>query len=124
MTGKAKESQSVEDYVAARTAPVRATLEALRLLVKSTLPELTEGMKWGAPVYRGPDGQPLIYLYGGKGHVNLGFLRGAELDDPDKLLEGSGKPSRTIRVQSSQEIPKKEIRKLLRQSARLHAAGG
>ena len=24
-------------------------------------------------------------------HVNLGFHRGAELDDPDGLLEGSGK---------------------------------
>lgn len=104
-----------------RNGPFRATLEALRLLVKSALPELAEGMKWGAPVYSGSDGHPLVYLYGGKDHANLGFLLGAELDDPDELLKGSGKSTRTIKIYSSDEIPKKEIRNLLRQSAKLQA---
>jgi len=111
-----KKSQTVEDYVAARSASVRATLEALRLLIKSTLPDTTEGMKWGAPVYRGSDDHPLVYLYGGKNHANLGFLRGAELDDPNKLLQGSGKSGRHIKINSSAEIQKEKIRTLLLQS--------
>jgi hypothetical protein len=109
----------VETYVAARSKRVRATLEELRTLVKSTLPGVTEGMKWGAPVYSRPDGCPLVYLYGGKDHANLGFLRGAELDDPDELLEGTGVSGRHIKVYPSDEIPTKPIRALLRQSAKL-----
>lgn len=77
-------------------------------------------MKWGVPTYSGSNGQPLVYLYGGKKHVNLGFLFGDGLDDnPNKILKGSGKPSRHIEICSSNEIPKKEIRSLLRQSAQL-----
>ena len=87
--------------------------------MKATLPEVTEGMKWGAPVYIGRDGEPLVYLYGGKDHANLGFLRGAELNDPDELLGGRGKATRTVKIYASDEIPRKEIRNLLRQSARL-----
>ena len=115
----AKKTPSVEEYVAARPAPVRATLEALRSLVKSELDGVTEGMKWGAPSYIASTGEALVYLYGGKDHVNLGFLRGAELDDPGKLLKGSGKPSKHIEIRSKDGIPEKEIRAFLRQCARL-----
>lgn len=115
----AKKPLTVEQYVAARNAPVRATLEALRKLLKATLPEATEEMKWGGPALIGADGQALVYLYGGKDHVNLGFLRAAELDDPANLLEGSAKPSKHIKIRSREEIPEKEIRALLLQSAKL-----
>lgn len=116
MTNK---KQSVEEYVSARSAPVRKILNALRRLVKSTLPDVTEAMKWGAPVYSTPDGHALIYIYGGKDHANLGFLRGAELDDPSKLLAGSGKSGRHIKIYSRNEIPEEDIRVLLHQSANL-----
>ena len=114
----AKKTPTVDQYVAAKNAPVRASLEALRELVRSTLPKTTEAMKWGVPTVFGPDGQPLVYFYGGKDHVNLGFLRGDELDDPDRLLKGSGKPSKHVKIGSRDQIPEKAIRALLRQSAR------
>ena len=115
----AKRSQTVEEYVADRSAPVRATLDALRELVKATLPKTTEGMKWGAPVYLSPDGEPIVYLYGGKDHANLGFLNGAELSDPDELLEGRGKATRIIEICAADAIPRKAIRRFLRESAKL-----
>src|SRR4051794_25091655 len=31
-------------------------------------------------------------------HVNVGFFRGAEIDDPDRLLEGTGKFMRHVKV--------------------------
>ncbi len=113
----AKKSPTVEQYIAERTAPIRTVLEALRLLLKSTLPGSTEGMKWGAPIYGDPDGRPLVYLYGGKDHVNLGFLRGAELDDPDELLGGSGKSTRTLKIYPGDDIPQEAIRIFLNQCA-------
>lgn len=115
----AKKAPTVDQYVTAKSAPVRATLEALRELVRSTLSNTTEEMKWGVPTVFGPDGEPLVYLYGGKDHVNLGFLRGDELDDPGKLLKGSGKPSKHIKIGSRDGIPEKAICALLRQSAKL-----
>jgi hypothetical protein len=33
-----------------------------------------------------------------KAHVNIGFYLGAELDDPGRLLEGSGKRMRHVKV--------------------------
>ena len=80
----AEAPETVDDYIAARSAPVRATLEALRTLVHTALPGAVEGMKWGAPVFSNANGQVVVYLYGGKDHANLGFTKGVELEDPPK----------------------------------------
>ena len=36
-------------------------------------------------------------------HVNVGFFRGAELDDPSNLLEGSGKFMRHVKLRPRQD---------------------
>ena len=38
------------------------------------------------------------YVNAFKGHVNVGFFRGAELDDPVGLLEGTGKYMRHVKL--------------------------
>ena len=38
------------------------------------------------------------YVNAFKAHVNVGFFRGAELDDPAGLLEGSGKSMRHVKL--------------------------
>ena len=37
-------------------------------------------------------------------HVNVGFFRGAELADPDGLLEGTGKFMRHVKLRPEQDI--------------------
>ena len=106
----AKTLPTAEAYVSARAERVRTTLEELRKLVKSTLPGVTEGMKWGAPVCSEPEGCPVVYLYGGKDHANLGFLRGTELDDPDELLEGTGVSGRHVKIYPGDEDPRSDPR--------------
>lgn len=49
-------------------------------------------------------------------HVNLGFNRGAELDDPDGLLSGSGRSIRHIRIDSRETVSRPEIVALIRQA--------
>lgn len=49
--------------------------------------------------------------------VTLFFLRGAELDDPHGLLEGSGKIVRGIRLKEAADLDKPEIVALLQQAA-------
>jgi hypothetical protein len=41
---------------------------------------------------------PFAYVNGFRTHVNGGFFRGAELEDPAHLLEGSGKRMRHVKV--------------------------
>ncbi len=39
-----------------------------------------------------------VYVNAFKAHVNVGFFRGAELADPARLLEGSGKLMRNVKI--------------------------
>jgi len=39
-----------------------------------------------------------------KSHVNVGFFRGAELTDPSRLLEGTGKLMRHVKLRPGREL--------------------
>jgi hypothetical protein len=54
-------------------------------------------------------------------HVDFGFFRGAELNDPKGLLEGTGKGLRHIKVFSPADIKEKEFTALLKQALALDA---
>ena len=49
-------------------------------------------------------------------HVNLGFPRGADLDDPAGVLQGTGKAMRHITVKKLSDLDRPEIRPYLRQA--------
>ncbi len=46
-------------------------------------------------------------------HVNFGFNRGSEIDDPEKILTGNGSLYRYIKVSDTKDFPVKVIKKLL-----------
>ena len=43
------------------------------------------------------------YVNAFKAHVNVGFFRGAEIADPDNLLEGTGKFMRHVKLRPGRE---------------------
>ena len=47
-------------------------------------------------------------------HVNLGFYRGAGLEDPDGVLVGEGKQLRHIKILGPEDLKKPSLRKLIR----------
>ncbi len=49
--------------------------------------------------------------------VNLYFLTGASLTDPDRLLQGDGKQVRYIRMNRAEDLDKPAIRSLIKQAA-------
>ena len=51
-------------------------------------------------------------------HVNLGFNRGTELDDPKGLLEGTGTLIRHVRVDDPADLAKPDLVKLIRAAAK------
>lgn len=50
-------------------------------------------------------------------HVNLSFLRGAELDDPDGLLVGMGSKIRHVRVDGEAMLADPRVARLVRAAA-------
>jgi hypothetical protein len=48
-----------------------------------------------------------------KAHVNVGFFRGAEIDDPDGLLEGSGKFMRHVKLWPGKDVDAAALTRLI-----------
>jgi hypothetical protein len=53
------------------------------------------------------------YIMPRRGYVNLGFYQGASLADPGRLLEGTGKGLRHVKVRSLAEVARPEVRALV-----------
>ena len=46
-------------------------------------------------------------------HVNVGFFRGAELSDPNRLLEGTGKVMRHVKLSPERDVDAAALTKLI-----------
>ncbi len=53
------------------------------------------------------------YVNAFKAHVNVGFFRGAELSDPNGLLEGTGKFMRHVKLRPEGDIDATALLKLI-----------
>jgi hypothetical protein len=49
-----------------------------------------------------------------KAHVNVGFFRGAEIGDPDGLLEGNGKFMRHVKLRPGHDVEAQALRELVK----------
>jgi hypothetical protein len=53
------------------------------------------------------------YVNAFKAHVNVGFFRGAEIADPDGLLEGTGKFMRHVKLRPEHGVDAEALMKLI-----------
>ena len=53
------------------------------------------------------------YVNAFKAHVNVGFFRGAELADPEGLLEGTGKFMRHVKLRPERDVDATTLMKLI-----------
>ena len=53
------------------------------------------------------------YVNAYKAHVNVGFFRGAEIADPDGLLEGTGKFMRHMKLRPKRDFDAAALTKLI-----------
>ena len=53
------------------------------------------------------------YVNAFKAHVNVGFFRGAEIADPDGLLEGTGRFMRHVKLGPHRDIDTAALRRLI-----------
>jgi hypothetical protein len=54
------------------------------------------------------------YVNAFRAHVNVGFFRGAEIADPKRLLEGTGKLMRHVKLGPGREVDAAALQRLIR----------
>ena len=114
---------TIEDAVAKAVPEARALAHQLRALVIVVMPEVVE-VPW--PKMRmasygvGPKKKTehFCYISAQKNDVNLGFYYGAELPDPDGLLQGTGKLLRHVKIREPKAIHSRAIRQLLQAASK------
>ena len=95
----------------------------LRNIIASVAPDAAEVVRWGG----------LSYFHEGRGglvsagicqigicgdHIRLDFIHGAFLPDPHRLLHGTQKVKRFVRIESYEDAPWESIRELITASAK------
>ena len=58
----------------------------------------------------------ICYIAVSTDHVNLGFHRGTDLSDPNRILEGTGKQMRHIKIRSISDLERPALRAYLREA--------
>lgn len=94
----------------------------LRNLIASIAPGVTEVLLWGGLTYYaaergGPVSAGVCQIGFEKDHIRLAFIHGAFLPDPHRLLEGSRKAKRFVRLTSYEDAPWEDLQELIRASA-------
>src|SRR5262245_62329416 len=59
------------------------------------------------------DDAAFAYVNAFKTHVNVGFFRGAEIADPEGLLQGTGKLMRHVKLRPDRDIDAGALKKLI-----------
>jgi hypothetical protein len=106
----------VEAYVRQQSPAHQKTINRLRTIVKGAVPELTEQMRWlqvGYLISR----KDVCGIYASSDHVNLSFTEGATLKDPKKLLEGTGKGIRHIKIAQVEDVGEATIKGYVKEPA-------
>lgn len=111
-------SNGLEEMTAAFDPHVRDLASRTRSLIVDVYPEVVE-VPWPRQNVAGYGIGPkkmsehfcYIALY--KDHLNLGFNQGAELPDPEGLLEGPGKTLRHTKIAESEDLHSPALRRLL-----------
>ena len=106
---RARKEQVVKIALAARKAVLETAGKCSELIYETYCIS-------NAFTFTGKQGQGFIHIATYAGHVNLGFDRGTELDDPDAKLTGTGKLIRHIHLNSIADVRDDSVMQLIKQA--------
>lgn len=97
---------------------------ALRPVLLAELPGIIEQLDIPAKMIAYTYGQKyaelVCVIIPSKKGVKLGFNKGNELPDPHQLLQGMGKVSRYIEIESVEQVNSKEVKQVIRAALKLY----
>ena len=99
----------VIEYIEQFPAEYREILFRLRDLIYDVVPDAGEAIRWQRPSFS-YNGRIICYIGGFQNHVTFAFHNGTMLNDPERLLEGSGKQMQFIRFKRSEDIDEEQMK--------------
>jgi uncharacterized protein YdhG (YjbR/CyaY superfamily) len=120
MEGIMKKYKDVDSYIGASVPEARPVLEALRGIIKSTVPRVEEGISYGVPFYKYHGAFVGFAVY--KNHVSFGFATDALQSKVRQILEEKGYKTakKTFQIKFGQKVPVEEITQILKVQAKLN----
>jgi hypothetical protein len=117
---------SPEELVAPLPVSRQETVAALRAIVRRVVPDVQEAVRpgWRVIGYRAPLGSRNAYfgfVFPEIEHVHLGFEYGIFMNDPDDVLQGSGRKVRYATLTRHDEFPDRVLENLVREGVRVAA---
>lgn len=125
---KVSSADAIAEFLGKYTPEIRSQLKQCRAKLRALFPRGFElvydnynALVFGiSPTERTSDAQ--LSIAGYPKWVTLFFLNGAQLKDPQHLLEGKGTRVRSIRLEDAAELNKPGIRALIAQAVEPHRA--
>ncbi len=120
MVDKAREIEEVNQFILQLPNDIQNIAVTIRNIILNSSPELKEEFKWSMPNYS--YNGLVCYIQPAKKHINLGFHRGNVLQEKDvnKLLQGTGKALRYIRLKKVEEVQPEAFTSLIQEAMKLN----
>ena len=113
LTGTRRRDPDVEAWMLDHPGPLGALARRWFDAMRACGPDVREALHDGYPTACVGDAA-FAYVGAFTAHVNVGFFRGAELADPQGLLEGTGKLMRHVKLRPDQEVDTDALAELVR----------
>jgi len=114
---KPYKGKDIEGYIASLEKDKLPIVQALRKLIRDTIPDSRETIKWGTLIFEKDRIIGAIMVH--KNKVNLQLWRGAELTDRNCILVGDTKIMRHITFVDASDIRKGPLKTLLNEAGKL-----
>ncbi len=99
----ARRDPAIDRWLRARREELRPFVEAWFARMRRCGGDVRELMHDGSPTAC-VDDAAFGYVNAFKAHVNVGFFHGALLEDPARLLEGTGKRTRHVKLRPGRDV--------------------
>ena len=119
MRGEVVTGAAIDAYVEKKNPGLKPVMDAARALVRKAVPKSREAINpWGIPVFEWNG--TLCYLMVGRKHITFGFPRGASMVDSARLLQGSGKNLRHVKLREVSDVHDANLKQLILQAKKLN----
>lgn len=114
--------KTVDGYIAGLSGWQAEVLNELRDIVRTAAPTAKESIKWAQPVYE--ENGPFIFIKAFRNHINFGFWRGAQMNDPKGFFQGDGERMRHIKLAGLDDVDRKTFTALVKEAVKLNREHG
>lgn len=114
----------IENFLKFTSPHLQEVVLELRNIIAAVAPDAVEAIRWGGLSYfhegRGGIVSAGICQIGlDKDHIRLAFIHGTFLPDPNKLLRGTQKYKRFIKIDSYDDAPWDALKQLISSASKL-----